>query len=75
MRWQWVAGATVGLFAAGVTVGYVANKKGIPQDQVPRWLLKTATRRALHAIDALQELLPDQEPVPVSEALAPETEP
>ena len=75
MQWRWVAGTTVGLFAAGVAVGYVAHKQGIPQDQVPRWVLKGVTRRVLHAIDAVQELLPDQPPVPVAEALAPETLP
>jgi hypothetical protein len=57
-------------------VGYVAHKRGIPQDQVPRWLLKEATRKALHAIDAVRELVPDAEPVPVEEALGgPRSEP
>jgi hypothetical protein len=67
--WKVAAVATVGLFGAGVAVGYVANKRGIPQEKVPRWLLKEATRQVLHAYDALQDLRPDSEPVPVEEAL------
>ncbi len=69
MKWKWAVGATVGLFAAGVAVGYVANQRGIPQDQIPRWLLKGATRRALRALDLARDLLPDADPVPVGAAL------
>jgi hypothetical protein len=72
MRLRTVLGITGGLFVAGVAVGYVANKRGIPQDQVPRWLVKETTRKVLHLIDAVQDLLPDQPPVPVSEALGQE---
>ncbi|MBA2320557.1 MAG: hypothetical protein H0V89_05315 [Deltaproteobacteria bacterium] len=67
MSWRAAAGLTVGLFAAGIAVGYVANKRGIPQDQIHRWFVKRATRRVLHAVDAIRELLPDAEPVRVTE--------
>ncbi len=69
MRWRTAFGITTGLFVAGVAVGYVANKRGIPQHEVPRWLLKEATRKVLHAMDAVRELTPDQVPVPVADAL------
>lgn len=68
--WKLALGVTVGLFAAGVAVGYVANKRGIPKDQVGRWLLKEATRGVLRGVDALRELAPDGDAVPLSEALA-----
>jgi hypothetical protein len=67
--WKVAAGVTMGMFGAGVAAGYVAHKRGVPQEQVPRWLLKEATRKALHAYDAVRDLLPDAEPVPVEEAL------
>lgn len=67
--WRFALGATAGLFAAGVAVGYMANKRGIPQEQVPRWLVKGLTRRALHALDAVRELLPDDDGVPITEAI------
>jgi hypothetical protein len=70
--WKMALGVTVGLFGAGVAVGYVAHNRGIPQDQLPRWLLKEATRKALHAIDAIRDLLPDAEPVPLEQALGQE---
>lgn len=75
MRLRTVFGITAGLFAAGVAVGYVANKRGIPQDQVGRWLVKETTRKVLHVIDAVQELLPDQAPVPFADALEPRETP
>ena len=69
MNWKLAAGITVGLFGAGVTVGYVAQKRGIPQDQVGRWLVKGVVRRALRAGDAIRDVLPDQKPVRLVEAL------
>lgn len=71
MRLRTVVGITAGLFVAGVAVGYVANKRGIPQDQVGRWLLKETTRKVLHVVDAVHDLLPDSAPVPLDEALGP----
>lgn len=70
MNWKWVAGITVGLFGAGVAVGYVAQKRGIPQDQVGRWLVKGAVRRVLVASDAVRDAIPNQRPVPLVEALS-----
>jgi hypothetical protein len=75
MRWRTVFGVTAGLFAAGVAVGYVAHKRGIPQDQVPRWLLKEVTRKALRVVDAVQDLLPDQQPIPMGTAMDEEPSP
>ncbi|MES2642468.1 MAG: hypothetical protein V4850_23495 [Myxococcota bacterium] len=72
MNWKWVGSVTVGLFGAGVAVGYVAQKRGIPQDQVGRWLVKGVVRRALRASDALREIVPDQKPVALTEALSQE---
>jgi hypothetical protein len=73
MSWRFAAGVTVGLFAAGVAIGYAAQKRGIPRDQVGRWALKEATRKALHAYDVVRELVPDPaEGVPLKEALAAE---
>ena len=71
MRLRTVVGITAGLFVAGVAVGYVANKRGIPQDQVGRWLVKETTRKVLHVVDAVHDLLPDSVPVPLDEALGP----
>ena len=67
MGWKWAIGGTAGLFAAGVAVGYVANKRGIPQDDVPRWLVKGVTRRVLRAVDAIRERLPDTDGEPLAE--------
>ena len=75
MNWKWAFGITGGLFAAGIAVGYAAQKRGIPRDEVGRWALKEATRKALHAYDTVRELLPDQEPVPLSQALKETEEP
>jgi hypothetical protein len=66
--WKMAATVTVGLFGAGVAVGYVAHKRGVPQEQVPRWLLKEATRKVLRVYDALQdarsEPAPEETPGP-----------
>ena len=70
MNWKWALGITGGLFATGIAVGYAANKRGIPQDQVARWAVKGATRRVLHAWDVIRELLPDQQPIPLAAVLA-----
>ena len=70
MNWKLAAGITVGLFGAGVAVGYVAQQRGIPQSEIPRWLIKGVTRRALRLMDAARDALPDDVPVPVAEALA-----
>jgi hypothetical protein len=51
---RFVVVTTVGLFAAGVAVGYLANKRGIPQAEIPRWLAKGLTRRALRILDAVR---------------------
>jgi hypothetical protein len=64
MRRRAVVGLTGGLFAAGVVVGVVAGRRGIPQEQVPRWLLGAATRRVLRVVRALAALLDDEEPAP-----------
>jgi hypothetical protein len=70
MKWRVAAGITVGLFAAGVAVGYAAEKRGIPRDQVGRWALKEATRKVLHAYDRVRDLLPDPEvATPLADAL------
>lgn len=70
MSWKVAAGVTGVLFGAGVAVGYAAQKKGIPQDQIGRWLLKGATRRALRLTDAVREVLPSDLPKRLAEALA-----
>lgn len=57
--WKLAVGVTVGLFVAGVAVGFVANKRGIPQDQIGRWFVKGVTRRALHVVDAVRDRLPE----------------
>lgn len=67
--WRLALGITVGLFAAGVAVGYVANKRGVPKDQVGRWLLKESTRAVLRGMDAVRELVPDGRGVPLTDAL------
>jgi hypothetical protein len=67
-----VLGITAGLFGAGVAVGYVAQKKGVPQDQVGRWLVKGVTRRALHLVDAVRDALPDDEAQPLAHAVVSE---
>jgi hypothetical protein len=59
MRWRTAVGITVGLFAAGVALGYVAQKRGVPRDQIGRWAVKEATRKALQACDVVRDLLPD----------------
>jgi len=69
MRFRTVLAITGGLFVAGVAVGYAANRRGIPREQVPRWVLKEATRAVLRVVDAVHDTLPDAPPVPVAEAL------
>ncbi|MFZ5479267.1 MAG: hypothetical protein ACOZNI_21055 [Myxococcota bacterium] len=69
MNWKWAVGITAGLFGAGVAVGYVAHKRGIPQDEIGRWLVKGATRRALRLYDSVRDVLPDEAPVPLARAI------
>ncbi len=70
MNWKIAGAVTVGLFGAGVAVGYAAQKRGIPQDQIGRWLLKGATRRALRLSDAIRDALPDDDPKRIADAIA-----
>lgn len=70
MTWKTAAGITLGLFGAGVAVGYAAQKRGIPQDQVGRWLLKEGIRRVLRVTDAARDLLPDDPPKRLPDVLA-----
>lgn len=69
MNWKLVGGVTAGLFGAGIAVGYAAQKRGIPQDQVARWLLKGVVRRALRMGDIARDMLPSTEPQLLAEAL------
>jgi hypothetical protein len=70
MNWKVAAGVTLGLFGAGVTVGCLAQKKGIPRDQIGRWVLKGATRRILRLTDAVRDVLPNDPPRRLAESLA-----
>lgn len=70
MSWKTATAVTIGLFGAGIAVGYAAQKRGIPQDQIGRWLLKGITRRGLWLIDAVGDALPDDPPQPLAAALA-----
>lgn len=70
MSWKMAAGVTIGLFGAGIVVGYEAQRRGIPQDQIGRWLVKGVTRRALWLIDAAKEALPDEPPERLKDAIA-----
>ena len=70
MNWKVAAGVTLGLFGAGVAVGYAAQKKGIPQDQIGRWLLKGVTRRMMLLTDTVRDALPDAPPKRIADALA-----
>ena len=69
MNWKMAAGLTVGLFGAGVAVGYAAQKRGVPQDQIGRWVLKGVTRRVLRLTDAVRDVLPDDPPKRLADAL------
>jgi hypothetical protein len=69
MNWKVASTVTIGLFGVGVAVGYAANKRGVPQDQVGRWMLKGITRRALRLADATRELVPDDTPERITDAL------
>ena len=68
--WKWVIGTASSLFVTGVAVGYLANKNGIPQEEVGRWVLKGATRRGLRLVDALRDQVPDGATVRLASALA-----
>lgn len=70
MNWKIAGAVTLGLFGAGVAVGYAAQKKGIPQDQIGRWVLKGVTRRVLLLTDAVRDVLPDDPPKRIADALA-----
>lgn len=70
MNWKIAGAVTLGLFGAGVAVGYAAQKKGIPQDQIGRWLLKGVTRRVMLLTDAVRDALPDDPPKRIAEAIA-----
>lgn len=72
MSLRWWLGVPLGLFAAGIAVGRVADKANIPSDQVNRWLVKQAMRKALNAYDFGLEILPHDEPLRLTEALAPD---
>src|SRR4051812_1316183 len=66
---RWLVGVSLGLFSVGVLVGYAARKQGIPPEQVGRWSIKEATRKALDAYDAALDLLPNEAPVTLDAAL------
>lgn len=70
MNWKIAGAVTLGLFGAGVAVGYAAQKKGIPQDQIGRWVLKGVTRRVILLTDAVRDVLPDDPPQRIADALA-----
>jgi hypothetical protein len=70
VNWKVAAGVTAGLFGVGVAVGYAAQKRGIPQDKIGRWLLKETTRRVLRVTDAVRDALPDEPPKRLEDALA-----
>lgn len=70
MTWKLAAGVTLTLFGAGVAVGYAAQKRGIPQDQIGRWVLKETTRRVLRLTDAVRDVLPAEPPKRLADALA-----
>ena len=70
MNWKIAGTVTLGLFGAGVAVGYAAQKRGIPQDQIGRWVLKGVTRRVLRLTDAVRDVLPDEPPKRIAEAIA-----
>jgi hypothetical protein len=72
VNWKVFTGVTAGLFGAGIAVGFAAQKRGIPQDKVGRWLLKETTRRVLRVTDAVRDALPDEPPKRLAEALAEE---
>lgn len=70
MSMKVAVGVTLGLFGAGVAVGYAAQKRGIPQDKVPRWLVKESLRRVLRVTDAVRAALPADTPKALADALA-----
>lgn len=69
MNWKVAGAVTLSLFGAGVAVGYAAQKRGIPQNQIGRWVLKGVTRRVLLLADSVQEVLPAESPKRLGEAL------
>ena len=69
MNWKIAGTVTLGLFGAGVAVGYAAQKRGVPQDQIGRWVLKGVTRRVLKLTDAVRDVLPDDPPKRLADAL------
>ena len=72
MRLNWIAwliGVPVGVFGVGTLVGHAAAKRGIPPDQIGRWLVKETTRKALAAYDDVIDVLPDQGRVPLADEL------
>jgi hypothetical protein len=70
MRLAWLIGIPVAIFGVGSVVGYAASKRGVPPDEIGRWLLKESTRKGLRAYDQVLEALPDQDPIPLSQELA-----
>lgn len=71
MRWMtFLIGVPVGVFGIGTLVGFAAAKRGIPPEEISRWLLKETTRKALNAYDEIVDVLPDQESVRLSDELA-----
>jgi len=62
-------GVPVAVFGVGTVAGFAAAKRGIPPDQMGRWLLKESTRKALGCYDELLDVLPDQDGVRLSDAL------
>ncbi len=69
MSWRILLGGTAALFGVGVGVGYLAQQRGVPRDQVGRFVLKESLRAGLRVYDQVRDLVPDDEPVPLAEAL------
>lgn len=49
-----MAAVAVGVFGAGIALGALAARRGVPRDQIPRWLALGVTRVAVRAVDRLR---------------------
>ena len=69
MNLRWIIGVPLAVFGVGIAVGYAARQRGVPQDQVGRWTVKEIVRAGLRAHDAVVDILPDDDPIPLADAL------
>jgi hypothetical protein len=77
MRLKTLLAISTGVFGAGIGLGVVAARRGIPPDQIQHWLTVGAASRLIHAVDWMMgwqprvTSLPEAAPIPAPRSEAP----